>query len=288
MKKWYKVLGILILISLIASITVLPVSATSVRIENPVFAQQENAPTIGTVTTTGAVLSKSGYLNVTLSGTVTNLGGVISQTLYFEYGLTTSYGLTTTTKTINSSTALPYVFTKVIKIYPGAIYHFRLVARESPAPYIFTNSPDHIYNSQPTSIVSLTDIIADHGWVGEYEQGTIGEALSFGDVCYLKSDGKWWGTDADAEVTTEGILAICVVGGVPDATGVFLTKGYVRDDSWAWGTNGAALWIGNSPRTMVETAAQPAGSGDQIRLVGYTRTSHIIRFNPDETWLEIP
>jgi hypothetical protein len=128
----------------------------------------------------------------------------------------------------------------------------------------------------------------DHSFGGVYEYGIIGETLVFGDLCYVKSDTKWWKTDADAEATTEGVIAICVVGGLANASGYFLTLGYIRDDSWNWSANGAPLWVGNSPGTLVETANKPAGSGDQIRKVGFTRSADVIYFFPDTTLIELP
>jgi hypothetical protein len=284
-ERLLKSLGILVLIGLLVALCSLPVLSAPILPEPP-GPEGNNAPTIGTVTVTGAVPKTAGYLSVTLSATITNLGGTATQSCYFQYGPSTSYGLVTLKKSVTSSTVLPYTINKNIKVMPGAIYHYRLVCKEGTATY--TYSDDHVYNSQPIREVSTSDITADHGYSGDTESGTIGEALAFGEICYLKNDNKWWGTDADSELTTAGILAICVVGGAPSATGTFLTKGYVRDDSWAWSANGAALWVGNSPRTMVETGSQPAGSGDQIRLVGYTRSATVIRFNPDETYLELP
>ena len=40
--------------------------------------------------------------------------------------------------------------------------------------------------------------------------GLAGEALSFGDVCYFKSDGKFYKADADTEETTKGLCVICI------------------------------------------------------------------------------
>lgn len=128
----------------------------------------------------------------------------------------------------------------------------------------------------------------DHQWGGMYERGIIGETVVFGDLCYFKSDGKWWKTDADALATTDGVIGICIVPGLADANGWFLTIGYIRDDTWAWSANGAPLWVGNSPGTMVENSSKPAGSGDQIRKIGFTRTADILYFFPDNTIIELP
>jgi hypothetical protein len=278
--KWLKSLGILLCIGILVAVSALPVVATN-TVPIPPEQRINNAPTIGTVTVTSEVLNKAGYITVTLSGQVTDMGGATSVSCYFEYGLTGSYGLATPKIAIKIAKTI----TKTIKVMPGGVYHYRFVCTVVGVP---TYGDDKTYSAAASVEESPASLTSDHSYTGNYETGTIGEALAFGELCYFKSDGKWWGTDADAEVTTAGILAVCVVGGAPNATGTFLTKGYVRDDTWDWSANGAALWVGNSPRTMVETASQPAGSGDQIRLIGYTRTSDIIRFNPDETYLELP
>jgi len=120
------------------------------------------------------------------------------------------------------------------------------------------------------------------------ESGTNGEVLAFGELCYFKSDGKWWRTDANSIATTEGILGVCVFGGSTDATGMFLTYGYCRDDSWNWTAKGVPLWVGTSPGAMVETAGQPSGSGDQIRKFGFARTADILYLFQDTTIIELP
>jgi len=128
----------------------------------------------------------------------------------------------------------------------------------------------------------------DMQWGGMYERGLIGETVVFGDLCYYKSDGKWWKTDADAEATTEGVIGICIVPGIADANGWFLTLGYIRYDTWNWSASGAPLWVGNTAGAIVETGSKPAGSGDQIRKIGYTRSADIIYLFPDSTLIELP
>jgi hypothetical protein len=157
-----------------------------------------------------------------------------------------------------------------------------------------TNTLDVDAISAPSGLTANTmtwsTLGAAHSWGGVVETGTIGETIAFGDLVYFKSNSKWWLTDADAAATTDGILAICVVGGIADATGTFLTYGYVRDDSYAWGTVGAALYVqvatgAPDPGDMTQTA--PSGAGDQVRRVGFAKSATIILFTPDTVIIEL-
>jgi hypothetical protein len=136
-----------------------------------------------------------------------------------------------------------------------------------------------------TAQMTWSTLGAAHSWGGVVETGVLGENVAFGELCYFKSDGEWWRTDADVAATTDGILAICVVAGNDGDTGTFLTYGYVRDDSYAWGTVGGALYVDVTIGDMNQTA--PSGSGDQVRRVGFAKSATIIFFAPDTVIIEL-
>ena len=50
-------------------------------------------------------------------------------------------------------------------------------------------------------VKTRTTLAADHSYVGFSVQGVAGEAIAIGNVCYFKSDAKWWLADADASAT---------------------------------------------------------------------------------------
>jgi len=125
---------------------------------------------------------------------------------------------------------------------------------------------------------------SDHTWNGEIATMTAGESVVIGDVCYLKSDGKFWKVDADAEATTKGFLVMATTSISADATGIFLLNGFIRDDTWTW-TIGAELFCSTTPGNPTET--QPSATGDIVRLVGYAYSADIIYFNPDKTYIEV-
>lgn len=63
----------------------------------------------------------------TLNGSV-NPNGVATNA-WFEYGLTTSYGVTTSTQAIGNGTSTVPVSANLISLTPGATYHYRLAAQ---------------------------------------------------------------------------------------------------------------------------------------------------------------
>lgn len=125
---------------------------------------------------------------------------------------------------------------------------------------------------------------SDHTWSGEIMTATAGESVVIGDVCYFKSDGKFWKVDADAEATTKGFVVMATGSISADATGVFLIKGFIRDDTWTW-TVAAELFCHTTPGNPTET--KPSATGDIVRLIGYAYSADIIYFNPDKTYIEI-
>lgn len=128
---------------------------------------------------------------------------------------------------------------------------------------------------------------ADHSVEGRIHPGVAGEALSFGQLVYLKSDGKWWKTNASAEATAKGMLRVVASASIEeDATGNFAMPGvYVRDDSWNW-TVGVTLFVyDDTAGGLTETA--PFDSGDIVRVAGYAQAANIVFFNPSADWYEV-
>ena len=127
----------------------------------------------------------------------------------------------------------------------------------------------------------------DHSVEGRVHTGTAGEALAFGQAVYLKSDGKYWKTDASAEATAKGMLRIVASESIgADASGLFALPGtYIRDDTWAW-TVGAPLFLDEATAGgLTETA--PSDTGDIVRVAGYARSADIVFFDPSKTWVEV-
>lgn len=132
---------------------------------------------------------------------------------------------------------------------------------------------DIIIDSTPDSNTSASGIKATF---------TAGENLSFGDVCYIKSDGKMWKTDADA-IATSYCVAMALGTINADASGTFLLLGIARDDSWAW-TVGGAIYLSTTAGELTQTA--PSGTDDCIVVVGIATHADRMYFKPDFTVIE--
>lgn len=116
----------------------------------------------------------------------------------------------------------------------------------------------------------------DHTATGLSATMTAGEDLTIGELVYIKSDGKVWLADADAEATGRSI-GVATASISADAAGVILLEGVVRDDSWNW-TVGGEIFTGTTAGAMTQTA--PSGSGDQVQVVGIALTADVVLFRP--------
>lgn len=111
---------------------------------------------------------------------------------------------------------------------------------------------------------------------------TAGENLAFGDAVYVKSDGKMWKTDADAEATMP--VAFMALGTIlADAAGSFLLPGgFVRNDAWAW-TVGGAIYASGTAGGLTQTAPSAADSVTQV--VGRATHADRMFFNPSPDYV---
>lgn len=128
---------------------------------------------------------------------------------------------------------------------------------------------------------------ADGTWSGIMEAGTAGEALSFGFSVYLKtSDSRWYQTDADADATAGAVkIGMCVLAaaGAASATNILLVGKIRADAQFPTFTVGVPVYL--STTTGALQTAQPSGTDDVIRIVGYGNTGDELYFHPDNTYL---
>jgi len=116
----------------------------------------------------------------------------------------------------------------------------------------------------------------------ETETLTAGESLVAGDICYLKSDGKYWKTDADAEATSKGQIRMSLATISADATGLFSREGYTWTTSGL--TAGSTYYLSTTAGSKTVTA--PSATGDIIRPIGYARSTTVFVFEPSQTYIE--
>lgn len=167
----------------------------------------------------------------------------------------------------------------------GAGWGQRLESSTSGAETIVRSRT--IYSSN----VVLNAAPANLAYNGTYFTATAGENVAIGDVCYLKSDGKYYLAKADVATTKMPgvVMATGTIAG--SATGVFLQKGFIRSDA-GWGgalTVGGALYVsitGTSGNTTTQTA--PTASGNIVQDIGYAYAARIVFFDPNRTQVEVP
>ena len=127
-------------------------------------------------------------------------------------------------------------------------------------------------------------------------QQKAGGTVKKGRLVYLNSSGQW--KEAVATTVAEdsiNLLGICLTNGEMDDDINVLLKGFVNN---IW-TSGMSVGTG-CPLYMSTTTGYiedfpPTGTGEVIRIIGHlfwdasvhSSGLHIIRFNPDNSWVEI-
>lgn len=123
---------------------------------------------------------------------------------------------------------------------------------------------------------------ADGTWSGIMQSGTAGATLAFGDLIYLAAaDSRWELADADAASTSgDVILGMCVLAAAADGdpTNVLLYGKIRADAAFPTLTIGAPAYVGTTAGDI--QTAQPSGTDDVIRVVGYALTADVLLFNP--------
>ena len=133
---------------------------------------------------------------------------------------------------------------------------------------------------------------SDHTWTGPTQLITAGENLAIFETAYLKSDGKYWRIDADAEATAKGKIVMATAAISADATGIVLLPGefsFIRDDStteWTVTAAGDTMYLGLTTGELTNDISGYT-TGDIGRVAGYMETSVILNFNVDKTWIKI-
>lgn len=115
---------------------------------------------------------------------------------------------------------------------------------------------------------------------------TAGVTMAFGDVGYIKSDGKVGLIDADAIATMSGIvMATAAISA--DAAGTFLLMGVARNDAWNWTVGG--LIYGTVTGTTGNTLSQTAVSGtdDVVQIMGVATHADRMIFKPELIQVEL-
>ena len=136
---------------------------------------------------------------------------------------------------------------------------------------------DYRFVHDPTA--ELTSSVSGYGDIVTFGGGS----LTAGNLYYYNSSGVWVDADADSTSTSTGMLAFALGTSASDG---MLVRGYIINSGFST-TTGDIVYVSTTAGGVTTTA--PSGSGDVIRIVGYSidGTNEIIYFSPDNTWVEI-
>lgn len=138
-----------------------------------------------------------------------------------------------------------------------------------------------------TSLILDAALSADGKYCGITEAGTAGAALAFGDLVYLAvADSRWELTDADAEATAGPVkIGVCVLAAAADGDPTtLLLWGKIRADAaFPTLTIGAPAYVSTTAGDI--QVAQPSGTDDVIRVVGYANTADELFFQPANDYM---
>lgn len=138
---------------------------------------------------------------------------------------------------------------------------------------------------------SLPIVLEIEPSVNQTSQGPVtssknaGATITIMDCVYLGSAGTWLLTDTDAAATAKGILAISLESKTSgQAMKVALHGSVIRNDSWAWATVGAPLYLSSTAGGITDTV--PAQSTDRaVRVIGWVLTDNCIYFMPSADYI---
>ena len=107
-------------------------------------------------------------------------------------------------------------------------------------------------------------------------------STTFGKLYYKSNFAAAWSqADADSDGATR--MLGMALGSTSSNDGMLL-QGIIRIASHGLSA-GAPIYVSTTAGELTTTA--PSGSGDYVRVVGYTIDSNLIYFNPSGTWVEV-
>jgi hypothetical protein len=146
----------------------------------------------------------------------------------------------------------------------------------------------------------VTSVLGDlANWNSNYYQGdvlyseTAGGTITFGQLCYRTQNNVWILADATSiSAAAINMLGICIKSSTSTNPTSILINGFVEIASYASvSKSGEPQYMATTAGSMTRTA--PATAGNIVRLIGHTfwasntNTKIIIRFNPENSWIEL-
>lgn len=223
--------------------------------------------------------SESAYENLTQAEVLAVIGDS-SATAKGVVELATDAETVTGTDTVRATT--PANITAKMAA-PGAI------GGTTPSTGVFTTLTINTLAvlAENASIALDPTLSADGKYTGITRTGTAGATLAFGDLIYLAAaDSRWELADADAASTSgDVILGMCVLAAAADGdpTTILLFGNIRADTAFPALTIGAPAYVGTTAGDI--QTAQPSGTDDVIRRVGFALTADELFFNPSNDYI---
>ena len=170
---------------------------------------------------------------------------------------------------------------KKITYWSGSAWIF-ITATEGYS--VWVKDEDKFYKYDGTNWLEIFNLITspgvDHFASGIIASFTANENQSFGDICYIDSDGEMHLANADV-IATAIVVGMCIDSSISaNNAGNYLLQGIARDDTWSW-TVGGVIFLsttGTSGNTLTQVA--PSGVDDSVVVVGVATNIHRMIFNP--------
>ena len=261
--------------------------ATDGQVDVTIAAGAASTTTIAGTLTMGstAAMTNAGLLSVVNQSNITGLGtitsGVWNGTAINQTYLTGQSGTNTGDETLSSINSLSV--TTVGTIDTG-VWNGTAVA----SAYLDADTAHLTTDQTFTGVKQINKRKFTVTGTTHFEtQGDIvylgSGSTTAGELCYLKADGAWAATDADAVATSGGVLLALALGTDPDADGMLLRGMFTLDHSP--GTIADELYVSTTAGDITGTA--PSGTGDIVRVIGYCMdsTNGQIWFNPSNDFI---
>lgn len=195
------------------------------------------APEISTGSATGV-----GETSATLQGTLTSLGSYSPVYVYFQYGLTTSYGSTTVEQTKTSTGGYNQALTGLTT---NTTYHYRAVIRY--------NGTNYIYGSDDTFATTTTGLLPPTSFTATRGDTTV--ALSWVKASGATDTMVRRSTTGFPTTTSSGVLVYNGTGTSNTDTGLTNSQAYYYS-AWSEGSVTGVYSV-----TYATVYSPPAGTG---------------------------
>jgi len=125
---------------------------------------------------------------------------------------------------------------------------------------------------------------------------TAGDNLTIGNVCYLRTNGKWFQASASQTASGDGLLGIALNTASTSGGVDILIRGIIGTSSDMLTSIGSGvgqpIYLSTTSGTMSQTAPSSENNivrilGHYINLVNGETEKYVISFNPDSIWLEL-